>query len=441
MYRLIFRPTFLNCHKCKFFMIEKLKFPEGFLWGAGTSSHQVEGNTKNDWTKWEEENYERLATEAKDKWESWQQEKFPEMFESQNYISGAACEHYNRFSEDFDFAKEMSHNAHRFSIEWSRIEPEEGKFDEKEIEHYRKVILALKERGMEPFVTLWHWTEPIWFGEMGAWTNRKSQDYFLRFVEKVVGEYGNIVNFWVVINEPNVYIGFGYLLGHQPPGRKNLLYFLRAYFNLLAAYKKSYKIIHSVNENSKVGFAHSFMQYEAKIFRPVDELIVSAIKFFSDYFFRKTKGCSDFIGCNYYTRMKISFGKKNISFDDITDLGWEIYPEGIYQVMKGLKKYNLPIYVTENGLADSSDSKRERFIKSHLYWLHRAIEDGIDVKGYMYWSLLDNFEFPEVRGFWPRFGLIEVDYKTQTRSIRKSALEYAKICRSNEVEIDVDAEA
>lgn len=416
-------------------MSEKLKFPAGFLWGAATSAHQVEGGMNNSWTQWEKDNAERLAAEAGKKWANWQQKRFPEMLDPQNYISGAACDHYNLFEKDFDMAKELGHNAHRFSIEWSRIEPEEGKFDEKEIEHYRQVIRALRERGMEPFVTLWHWTEPIWFQKAGGWTNAKSQEYFLRFVEKIVWALKNDVKFWIVVNEPNVGLGFGYFLGRQPPAKKGLFNFLKAYFNLLGAYKKSYKAIHKINEEAQVGFAHSFAPYESDIIWPLGKLIVFLGEYFSKYFVRKTNGQFDFVGCNYYLRHKISLRKKNLLEKDINDIGWEIYPKGIYKTLKSLKKYNLPVYITENGLADADDSRRERFIKEHLFWMHKAISEGIDVRGYLHWSLLDNFEFPEVRGFWPRFGLIEIDYKTLERRPRKSSYEYAKICKSNELEM------
>ncbi len=407
------------------------KFPKGFLWGAATSAHQVEGGTLNNWSEWEKKNAERLAKEAEKKWADWQKEKFPEMFDPQNYISGRACDHYNRYGEDFDLAKEGGHNVHRFSIEWSRIEPEEGKFDEKEIEHYRKVILALRERGIEPFVTLWHWTEPIWFDALGGWVNKKSIKYFSRFVEKIVGEYGDLVNFWIVINEPNVGLGFGYVTGAQPPAKKNIVSFLRAYFHLLSAYKKAYEIIHKINKTANVGFAHSYYIYEANLWKPINKIIASIPTFFSNYFARKTKGHEDFIGCNYYTRMVLSWKMRNISDSDKTDLGWEIYPEGIYNILSGLKKYNLPIYITENGLADAGDLKREEFIKQHLGQIHKAISAGVDVRGYLHWSLLDNFESPETRGFWPRFGLIEIDYKTLERKPRKSFYAYKKIIENN----------
>ena len=412
----------------------KLLFPAGFLWGSATSAHQVEGGTNNQWTQWEKDNAQRLADEAKTKWQPWQQQQFPEMFEKENYISGQACDHYNRYEQDFDIVKELGQNAHRFSIEWSRIEPEEGKFDEKEIEHYRKVLLALRERGIEPFVTLWHWTEPIWFNEQGGWTNKKSQAYFVRFVEKVVSEYKDLAKFWILVNEPNVGLGYGYYLGAQPPARKKLANFLRAYFNMLHAYKKGYVKIHAINKKAKVGFAHSHYLYKVDFFKPLDGLISKAVTFFSNYFPRSVGGFQDFIGCNYYQEIFLSLKKKDASAT--SDLGWRFYPEGIYRVLMNLKKYNLPIYITENGLADAKDEKRKEFIATHLKWMHKAIEDGADVRGYFHWSLLDNFEFPEVRGFWPRFGLVEVDFKTQQRKIRQSALEYATICKNNALDVE-----
>lgn len=416
--------------------MKKLEFPKDFLWGSATSAHQVEGGTNNQWTEWEKDNAERLAKEAKTKWQPWQQEQFPEMFKKENYISGAACDHYNRYEQDFDLAKELGHNAHRFSIEWSRVEPEEGKFDEKEIEHYRKVLMALRARGLEPFVTLWHWTEPIWFNEKGGWTNNKSTKYFANFVEKIVGEYRDLVKFWVVINEANVGIGYGYLLGSQPPAKKGPFNFYNAFLNLLSAFERAALIIRKIDNKAEIGIANSITRYESKIFPGFDFLIVKLIEFFSEYFLRATIKQCTFMGCNYYSRFLLILKKRNISPERKTDLEWEIYPEGLYGVIKDLKKYNLPIYITENGLADAKDEKRKKFIVDHLKWVSKAIEEGVDVRGYFYWSLLDNFEFPEVRGFWPRFGLVEVNFKTQERKIRPSALEYAKICKNNALELE-----
>jgi beta-glucosidase len=407
------------------------QFPKNFLWGASTSSHQVEGNTYNNWSEWEKNNAKRLAEEAGKKWAEWQQEKFPEMLDPQNYISGRACDHYNRYKEDFDLAREGGHNAHRFSIEWSRIEPEEGKFDEKEIEHYRQIILALRERGIEPFVTLWHWTEPVWFQEAGGWDSPESKNYFLRYVEKIVSVLKEDVKFWIVINEPNVGLGFGYFSGSQPPAKKGSRTFLKAYFNLLAAYKSSYELIHKIDNRANVGFAHSFTPYQSTLVWPLGKLAVIVTEYFSKHFVRKTQEVVDFIGCNYYSRYIVSFGKKSLMRENTNDLGWEIYPKGIYDSLLTLKKYNLPIYITENGIADVDDKKRPAFIENHLKWISKAIKEGIDIKGYFHWSLMDNYEFPDARGFWPRFGLIEIDYQTLERKPRKSFYVYKEIIKGN----------
>ena len=406
-------------------------FPKDFLWGASTSSHQVEGNMYNNWAQWEKDNANRLSIEAKSKWADWQQKKFPEMFLPENYISGIACDHYSCFEADFDLAKEGGHNAHRFSIEWSRIEPEEGKFDEKEIEHYRDVLKALHLRGIEPFVTLWHWTEPVWFTEMGGWTNKKSVEYFQRFVEKIVSEYKNLVKFWIVVNEPNVGIGFGYFFGSQPPAKKGVVNFIGAYRNLLKATKKSALFIKEKYPEAEIGVANSMVDYQVKIFPGLNFIIKKLIKFFSEYFLRKTIRQCSFIGCNYYLRRVISLKKTDFSFEKTTDLGWEIYPEGIFNILIDLKKYQLPVYITENGLADAADEKRPNFFDDHIFWIKKAIAEGVEVRGYFHWSLLDNFEFPDMRGFWPRFGLIEIDYKTLERKPRKSFYVYKEIIKNN----------
>lgn len=418
-------------------MSDKLKFPAGFLWGAATSAHQIEGGNKNDWTEWEEKNAERLAEEAKDKWADWQVKKFPEMLTPENYISGRACDHCNRYEKDFDIAQSLNHNAHRFSIEWSRVEPEEGKFDEKEIEHYRKVISALRERGMEPFVTLWHWTIPLWLAKKGGCASNKFPFYFSRYAEYVVKNLGDLITFWITLNEPTTLIWHTYILGDWPPQKKNPITTLRVYNNLATAHNKTYDLIHDLNEKYKVGFANAvpFLEpYNEKSI--LDKITTSIFHYFSNKKLpRMTKGKHDFLGVNYYFHNRIKFpGLIRNKNESLSDLGQEIYPEGIHHNLVGLKKYNLPIYITENGVADKDDAKREKYIKDHLCWVHKAIEEGVNVKGYFYWSLLDNFEWD--KGFWPRFGLVEIDYKTMERKIRPSAWEYAKICKSNELEID-----
>ena len=404
---------------------ESKNFPQGFLWGSATSSHQVEGNCDNDWSRWEKANAERLAEEAEGRFShlpNWPEIK-DEAQNPQNYISGRACDHYHRFEEDFDIAKSLGHNAHRFSIEWSRIEPEEGKFNEVEIEHYRQVILALRTRGIEPFVTLNHWTLPLWFSEKGGWQNSQSVINFAKFVDFVAKNLKNEVNFWITLNEPGIYIAQSYLLGLWPPQKKSLLVSLKILKNLLSAHKSAFNIIKSFDPKAQVGLVDDIMYYEG------------GISFLADWFanreFLNLVGRRmDFIGLNFYFHQKFS-GFKFIKSDseNKSDLGWEIHPEGIYHVLKKLKRYHRPIYITENGLADAKDAKRAEFIREHLKWTQKAIAEGVDVQGYFHWSLLDNFEWD--KGFWPRFGLVEIDYKTLERKIRPSALEYAKICKNN----------
>jgi len=410
-------------------MSNLLKFPDGFLWGTATSAHQVEGDNLNDWTEWEKENAERLAREARIYWQPWQQKKFLEMFSPENYISGRATDHYNRYEEDFDLAKVMNNNAHRFSIEWSRIEPEEGKFDEKEIEHYRQVIWALKKRGIEPFVTLWHYTNPIWFQKKGGWLNKNSPKYFERYANKISRSLQN-VKFWITLNEPDdIYAFYAYYTGRYPPQEKSFRKTWRALNNLVSAHKKAYRKIHENCPSSMVGFANNIIYFESKgiIARIIK---IFANKYWNFWFLRKTFSYNDFIGCSFYRHNTLSSFKVNQNENiETTDIGWEIYPKGIYYVLKELKKYQKPIYITENGLADAQDKYREKFIIGHLNWIHKAITEGVDVRGYFYWSLLDNFEWD--KGFWPRFGLVEIDYQTMERKVRPSAQEYAKICKNN----------
>lgn len=413
----------------------KLDFPDKFYWGSSTSAHQVEGGNYNDWTEWENEKAEELAKKAKKKWPAWQVKQFPEMFTPENYVSGRACDHYNRYEKDFDIAKSLSQNAHRFSIEWSRIEPEEGKFDKVAIAHYRKVLKALKKRKIEPFVTLWHWTLPVWLAKQGGITSPKFSFYFSRYAELIVKNFNKEVKFWITINEPEVVNFSAYLMGVWPPGQKNPLAYLKAENNLANAHIRAYKKIHQIDAKCSIGMAINLKFIEPRYrFCVFDQLVSKIYKYYSNqHFFKLIKNKFDFIGLNYYFHDRIRFYKgKNNENKDITDLGWEIYPQGIYYVLKDLQKYDKPIYITENGLADAKDKKRDKYIKDLLFWVYKAIVENVDVRGYFYWSLLDNFEWD--KGFWPRFGLVRVNFKTLKRTIRRSALEYAKICRSNSFE-------
>ncbi len=384
-------------------MQEVLKFPKNFLWGSATSSYQIEGGIKNcDWVKF--------------------------------YDAGRACDHYNKYEKDFDLLKRMNQNAYRFSIEWSRIEPEQGKFNRKEIEHYREVLNALKSRGIKIMLTLHHFTNPIWLADRGGWVNSKVNFYFSRFAERVFKEYQDLVDFWLTINEPLIYSLMSYLNGKWPPNKKELFLFLKVVKNQIVSHKKVYEIFHQINSKTKIGVAKNNQYFEPLNPRSkLDKFSVGLHRYFwNEYFLNKIKNHLDFIGLNYYFHQKIKFPffKKNEN-KIINDVGWEIYPEGIYYVLKELKKYNLPIYITENGLADSEDKLRKSFITEHLSWIYRAIQEGIDVRGYFHWSLMDNFEWE--KGFEPRFGLVEIDYKTMERKFRPSAFYYAEICKNNTI--------
>ncbi|KPJ56128.1 hypothetical protein AMJ49_05670 [Parcubacteria bacterium DG_74_2] len=392
-------------------MARILKFPKNFLWGSATSSHQVEGdNIHNDW--WEAEQAGKLK-----------------------YKSGKACDHYNQYEQDFDLIKKLNQNAYRFSIEWSRIEPREGEFNQKEIEYYRKMLLALKKRDIKIMLTLHHFTTPLWLAKKGDWANPKVIFYFSRFAERVFNEYQDLVDFWVTINEPfSVYATHGYLLGVFPPKKRNPILFLKVVKNQIIVHKKIYKIFHKLKPDIKVGIAKNNAYFEPYFSKsPLDKLSVALAHYFgNEYFLNKIKNYQDFIGLNYYFHRKILFPFFEKNENKIkSDLNWEIYPKGIYYVLKELKKYQKPVYITENGLADAKDRLRKDFIKDHLFWIHKAIEEGVDVRGYFHWSLMDNFEWAE--GFSPRFGLIEIDYKTMERKPRSSAYYYAKICKENQL--------
>lgn len=393
-----------------------MDFPRGFYFGASASSHQVEGGNHNDWTEWENKNAERLAKEAQKKnWPDYILKNYPNPLQAENYFSGKATDHYNRYEEDFDLAKELGHNAHRFSLEWSRIEPEEGKFDEREVEHYRQVVKALRDRGLEPFVTLWHWTLPLWLRDKGGISTSGFPRYFARYAERMAKALLE-VRFWITLNETNVYTSRGYLSGDWPPGRHSPLGWLRANRRLSRAHIAAYRVIKKLNPDSQIGVAHNFIWFTRGC---------AGIKhfFWNKFFLRRIKNHQDFVGLNYYYSDREA--KERSEFQN-----WPIDPQGMYSALKYLSGYGKPIYITENGIADARDARRSEFIKGHLENVHRAILDGVDVRGYFYWSLLDNFEWSS--GFWPRFGLVEIDYKTLKRKVRPSALIYRDLIKNSQ---------
>ena len=423
-------------------------FPSGFLWGASTSSHQVEGgNTNNDWWAWEQVG----------------RVKEP---------SGAACDQYHRFESDFELARQLHHNAHRLSIEWSRIEPREGEFDEHALAHYRTVVQALRQRGLEPVVTLHHYTNPLWLAQTGGWANPIVVERFARFARRTTDALGDHVRYWLTINEPMVYMVTHYLDGVGPPGEQNLQMAWRVLEHLVRAHVDAYHAIHDAarakGRTALVSIAHHVQPFlPCRRWWPPDRWIAALMERFYNFGFleavlhgrlsiparralRIPEGTRtlDFIGMNYYGRIFMRLAdlhpkhwggsrcstRHHREVTERNDMDWDVYPPGIRDVLGWGRPYQLPILITENGICTRDDRQRERFILNHLQWVARAIEEGVPVLGYLHWSLLDNFEW--AHGFGPRFGLIEVDYATQERRIRDSARRYAEVCRSNRLSID-----
>lgn len=412
--------------------MSRLEFPSGFLWGSSTSAHQVEGDNKNsDWWVWEHS--QKRAEELRK-----QNKNF------QDYYSGIACDFYNRYEQDFDIAKELNHNAQRISIEWARIQPTKDFFDQNAMEHYRRVLAALKKRGMRTFVTLHHFTNPIWFSQLGGWENKDNIELFLDYAKKVVLDLGSMIDFICVINEPDLYAGMAYAQGFFPPQKRSWFLAGKVQKNLISAHIQFYKvakgIIYECGYVCQIGTAQHVMKIKALGFLKFFTYFIEKAVYLN--FLDKTAACSDFIGINYYTRHSIKFSWRypfirNIEIEPgtlLTDFGWEVYPQGFLYLLRQIKKYNKPIYITENGAADAEDKLRKDFICQHLKFLHQAISEGIPVQGYLHWSLLDNFEW--AHGYEMKFGLVEIERQNGLRrKIRDSAYYYADICKNNYLEI------
>lgn len=399
-----------------------LKFPQGFLWGAATSAHQVEGgNSNSDWWSWEHslKREEDLKKQGKD---------------PKDFQSGIACDSYNRFDEDFSLAQHLNHNATRLGVEWARIEPKEGVWDEKQLDHYEKVLQSAKFHGLKTFVTLHHFTSPQWFIKKRGFTKKENVQDFVKYAEKVAKRLHEYVDFWITINEPEIYSTHSYLMGVFPPQQKSLVQTFSVVKNLISAHNKIAPILKNLT-GKPVSMAYHLADFQpAGIFGGLTTSLVHYLV--NEYILKRTIHSCDYIGVNYYNHRHIGFlgpRRHSHSKHEVSDMGWSIHPEGLERVLLNLRKYHKSIYITENGLADAKDSKREKFIKDHLFYTHQAITKGTDVRGYLHWSLLDNFEWHQ--GFGPRFGLIEIDRQDLLRrKVRYSATKYAEICGKNELE-------
>ncbi len=427
-------------------MQRSLYFPKGFLWGAASSAYQCEGgNTNNQWFRWEQQG--RILTGEQ---------------------CGDAANWWQAAEADFDLAEQMENNALRLSLEWSRVEPVEGQWDSAAIDRYRAMLVDLRRRHMTPIVTLHHFTDPLWFADRGGFAHVANIRYFVRYVTRVVQALQDLCNFWVTINEPNIYAILGYQLGAYPPGEENLLLAVRILRNLIQAHVEAFYAMRSLQPQAQIGYCLHYHLFDAAVpISPFDRGVAGL----HDTFFNwaalraaeagrftfpfnmllapiaRASGARDYHGINYYTRDMVRFDptipaelfgrrftRRGAILNDPGKENFfgEIYPEGLYRVLKAVYRRtrgNKALYVTENGFSDMVDDRRPRAILEHLAMVHRAISEGIPVRGYLHWSLVDNFEWNE--GWGVRFGLIEVNPHTQQRIPRPSASMFGEICRAN----------
>lgn len=425
---------------------DQVRFPEGFNWCVATAAHQIEGyNEHSDWWLWEE---------------------IPGNVKNGEH-SGAACDHWNRLEEDTALLRDLGVRQYRFSVEWAKIEPREGEFDEAALEHYEREVALLIESGIDPLVTLHHFTMPQWLRAKGGWEWEGAPAAFERYAALVYRRLGPHVRDWVSINEPMVHVVGGYLAGLTPPGKTDVNELAVAVLGMLRSHARAYRVMHEMAAEAgreiRVGFAHHLRVFTAAhALNPLDQFgakmldrafnwsFIDAIEtgrfrvhipfvINVDERIENLAGTQDFLGINYYTRDLVRMNFEPPLYMSIevnrdarlTDLEWEIYPEGFEKVLRRAhRRYpRYPIIITENGLADSRDAMRIDFLKSHLAVLSGLIDEGVPIEGYCHWSFMDNFEW--IEGFEPRFGLYEVDYSTFERRPRPSALWYTRTIRDN----------
>ncbi len=423
-------------------------FPPGFLWGTATAAHQVEGGNTNSWTAWENQGGGRIY---------------------QDQVSGRACEWWDgRAEEDFDRAASLNNNALRLSVEWSRIEPEPGRWDDSALDRYREMGRALRVRGLEPMVTLHHFTNPLWLEERGGWLCPETSGLFARYAAKVVAALGDQVRLWCTINEPVVYAALGHLVGKWPPGHHNPNEAFTAMVHLARGHAAAYHAIKSMHPAAQVGFAKHQITFQARGFPLLSHLGAALLHgLFNEAFFGpfvsgwlrlplrraipmpEARGTLDWIGLQYYDRYMVRFNpaKPEMAFfeqyarPDVPhgpgDWGEFAPEESFPRIVHLYRLVKRPVYITEMGVPDADDRLRPGYLARTLRWVWRACMHGFPVKGFFWWSLVDNFEWAE--GYDPRyrFGLYGVDFATQERSERRSARLYRAVCAANALAADM----
>lgn len=401
------------------------KLSDDLQLGVSSAATQIEGgNKQNSWYDWFAKGHIKDGADP--------------------YVADM---HYERYAEDAQLMHDMGVRHYRLGIEWARLEPKQGVFDEAEFRHYREELLLLKQLGIEPLLTIHHFTNPLWFEDTGAFENPASINIFLNFVKKVVEEFGDIVAEYITINEPNVYAVFGFFFGDWPPGKKSLSATVRVLNNMCECHIKAYELIHNIRrgmgrEDTRVSYAHHMRVFVPKrpwnvwhrvctgIMSRVFQTCISKAYLTGKACFPLRRAAAgkglycDFHAVNYYSRSAVA-GLREEYFDNVpvNDLGWEIYPGGIVKTAAELYKLSkLPIYITENGTCDNTDMFRSRYICEHIQAL---VESGLPVKRYYHWCFTDNFEWLE--GYSARFGIVHVDYSTQKRTVKRSGEFYSRM--------------
>lgn len=433
-----------------------LAFPDGFLWGTATAGHQVEGNNiHSNWWTWEQLGLVDDGT-----------------------TSGRAVDYWNRWQEDHALAEQLGLGVFRLGLEWARIEPARGRFDDEALAQYVEMLADLQRRGIKVCLTLNHWVIPQWFAESGDWLANDAIERWERFVRYVVPAVGPYVTLWVTLNEPSVPYLVGNFIGYHPPMKHSPRRAFAVFESLLRAHTVAYHAIHELvpeapgGEPTAVGVATAYQfiepYHESGVLRPLENFVCRIVRYSSfDAWDNALKtgeyrsltgrrrridglaGSYEFVGVNYYTRVSVSLRPSTLANVksgefaappgvEITEMGWQVYPPGFREILTRVAaKFDAPIYITENGCCDSGDDARRRYLVTHLAAMHAAIADGADVRGYMHWSFTDNFEWRE--GFAKRFGMIQVDHDDPDllRVPRETAAMLSEIASGNALTDDI----
>ncbi len=376
-----------------------ITFPEGFVWGVASAAHQIEGgNWNNDWWAWE--HAPRTACVE---------------------VSGDACDSRNRYADDIALVREFGFGSYRFSIEWSRIEPEAGEFSRAALDSYRRVLATCHENGVAPAVTFHHFTTPRWMTAQGGWAEPAIVDRFARFCEKAVAHLGDLISLGCTINEPNVVSLLGYVMGTFPPGLADFSLYAKASEHLRDAHVRAYDVLKAGPGEFPVGLTVSMSDWWTP--EGGEEGLERARAMHEDYYLEAARG-NGFVGVQAYTRTRI--GLDGLPMDPepgtpiVESMGYEYWPQSLEaSIRHAIDVTGAPVYVTENGIGTDDDSTRIAYVTEALQGVGRCLADGLDVRGYTYWSLLDNFEWAE--GYKPHFGLVAVDRETFARTPKPSA--------------------